>query len=128
MKQVEQEQNMQLTQFLMGLNDSFTEIRGQILMMKPLPSLNQCYGMILQEENQCEVPVIVSGASENFTMSVKSQGSTKSQFKCSSNTTGSVKRTSDSFIMCEFCHMLGYLNNNCYCIHDYPSWHKLFGK
>lgn len=32
---VEMEQNVQLSQFLMGLNDSYTAIHGQILLMKP---------------------------------------------------------------------------------------------
>lgn len=36
----------------MGLNDKFTSILGQILLMKPLPSLSQCYSLLLQEENQ----------------------------------------------------------------------------
>lgn len=31
------DQKIQLAQFLMGLNDKFTSIRGQILLMKPLP-------------------------------------------------------------------------------------------
>lgn len=35
------DQEIQLAQFLMGLNDKFTSIRGQILLMKPLPSLSQ---------------------------------------------------------------------------------------
>lgn len=45
------DQNLQLTQFLMGLSDIHTGIRGQILMMKPLPTLSQTYAMLLQEEN-----------------------------------------------------------------------------
>lgn len=49
-KQTELDQSIQLSQFLMGLNDSFTGIRGQILLMKPLPSLSQSYAMLLQEE------------------------------------------------------------------------------
>lgn len=46
--------NIQLTQFLMGLNDAYTGVRGHILMMKPLPSLNQSYAILLQEESQRE--------------------------------------------------------------------------
>lgn len=39
-------------QFLMGLHESYTGIRGQILLMNPLPTVNQAYGMIKQEETQ----------------------------------------------------------------------------
>lgn len=49
------EQKQMLTQFLIGLGDHFTAIRGQILMMKPIPTLSQCYFMLLQEENQREI-------------------------------------------------------------------------
>lgn len=54
-KLTEQDQSIQLTQFLMGLNDTFTTVRGHILIMQPLPSSSQCYAILLQEENQREV-------------------------------------------------------------------------
>ena len=41
--------------FLMGLNESFATVRGQILLMKPLPSLNQVFSLITQEEKQKRV-------------------------------------------------------------------------
>jgi hypothetical protein len=42
-------------QFLMGLNESFAAIRGQILLMEPLPSVNKVFSMITQEEKQQEI-------------------------------------------------------------------------
>lgn len=45
------EQGVKLSQFLMGSNDIYTSIRGQILLMSPLPILNQTYAMLLQEES-----------------------------------------------------------------------------
>lgn len=51
--------NLQLTQFLMGLNDTFVVTRGQILMMKPLPTLNQSYAILLQEKVKESLTVIV---------------------------------------------------------------------
>lgn len=38
--------------FLMGLNDSFSQTRGQILLMDPLPSINRVFSLIVQEEKQ----------------------------------------------------------------------------
>jgi hypothetical protein len=37
----------------MGLNDSYSAIRGQILLMNRLPSVRQAYSSISQEEKQC---------------------------------------------------------------------------
>ena len=45
-------QDKQLMQFLVGLNDEYRVIRGSILMMKPLPSIDQVYQLIVQEEKQ----------------------------------------------------------------------------
>ncbi|XP_074373832.1 uncharacterized protein LOC141714199 [Apium graveolens] len=118
------DQNVQLIQFLMGLSDSFTAIRGQILMMKPLPSLSQSYAMLLQEESQRTSNCSLMNT-ENVAMAVKSsfQGN-KNQIK---NNYG--RRSSDiAAVVCDYCHMTGHLKDKCYCIHGYPSWHKLFGK
>ena len=38
--------------FLMSLNDSFSQVRTQVLLMDPLPSLNKVYALLIQEEKQ----------------------------------------------------------------------------
>ena len=45
-------QDRGLIQFLMGLNEIYTVIRGNILMMNPLPSLPQTFSLLIQEENK----------------------------------------------------------------------------
>jgi len=47
-----QQEQQKLMQFLMGLNESYSAIRGQILLMNPLPSVRQAYSSISQEEKQ----------------------------------------------------------------------------
>jgi len=41
-----------LIQFLMGLNESYSAIREQILLMNPLPDTTNAYSAIAQEEKQ----------------------------------------------------------------------------
>ncbi|KAI9197646.1 hypothetical protein LWI28_002053 [Acer negundo] len=41
-----QHDQQKLMQFLMGLNDSYSAIRGQILLMNPLPSVRQAYSSV----------------------------------------------------------------------------------
>lgn len=48
-------QQRHLMQFLKGSNESYNAIRGNILMMQPLPSMNQIYNILLQEEKQREI-------------------------------------------------------------------------
>ncbi|KAK4395883.1 hypothetical protein Sango_1742600 [Sesamum angolense] len=42
-------------QFLMGLNEEYDNVRSQILVTKPLPSINKAYSMILRVERQRQV-------------------------------------------------------------------------
>ena len=116
-----QEQTIQLTQFLMGLSDQFTGIRGQILLMTPLPTMSQCYAMLLQEESQRGVTnAVVPSADNSSAMSVK--------YKPSPGNKPFKKPTAESPIYCEYCHMQGHVKDKCFCLHGYPPWHKLHGK
>ncbi|GKB56175.1 putative RNA-directed DNA polymerase, partial [Tanacetum coccineum] len=45
-----------LIQFLMGLDESYTNIRGQILLLQPLPIVVKTHSMLRHEEKQREVP------------------------------------------------------------------------
>jgi hypothetical protein len=47
-----QQDQQRLMQFLMELNDSYSAICGQILLINPLPTVRQVYSSISQEENQ----------------------------------------------------------------------------
>lgn len=48
------EEDQKLYQFLLGLNDTYTVIRRNILAMKPLPNIDTTYSMLLNDESQCE--------------------------------------------------------------------------
>lgn len=45
-------------QFLMGLNDSFSQVRGHILLMEPLPPLAKVFSLVLREEGSVRSPII----------------------------------------------------------------------
>ncbi|XP_075499799.1 uncharacterized protein LOC142538342 [Primulina tabacum] len=49
------EHDQHLLQFLMGLNESYGHIRSQILLMTQLPSVNQAYSILSQEESHRNV-------------------------------------------------------------------------
>ncbi|KAF8408542.1 hypothetical protein HHK36_007698 [Tetracentron sinense] len=36
----------------MGLSDSYTYVRGQILLMDPIPAISKTFSLVLQEERQ----------------------------------------------------------------------------
>ena len=37
---------------LMGLNDTYASVRGQFLLMDPIPSLSKVFSLLLQDEKQ----------------------------------------------------------------------------
>ena len=39
-----------LMQFLYGLNESYSQVRTQILMMEPSPSIDKAFSLLIQEE------------------------------------------------------------------------------
>ncbi|KAL8159130.1 hypothetical protein V2J09_000667 [Rumex salicifolius] len=43
------------TRFLVGLNEAYAVVRGNVLMMKPTPSLAEVYHLVLQDEKQREL-------------------------------------------------------------------------
>ena len=48
----------------MHLNDKYDAIRGQILLMDPLPDLNKAYSMIVRVEKQKQVTSHLNASSE----------------------------------------------------------------
>jgi len=45
-------QDQQIMQLLVGLNEAFKVVRGNILMMRPFLDINEVYNTLLEEENQ----------------------------------------------------------------------------
>ena len=90
------EQDRRLIQFLMGLNEVYTVIRGSILMMNPLPSMAHGFALLVQEEKQREFKthsqMFAEGSSLNSSIHVGSSnpsgGRVNSTNSSSSNSTG----------------------------------------
>ena len=63
--------SMRLMQFLMGLNDTYENLRNQILVLDPFPSVQKAYSMALSVEKQKEVQINFSAPNEASAMYVK---------------------------------------------------------
>ncbi|XP_070026569.1 uncharacterized protein [Nicotiana sylvestris] len=68
-KFIEHLHKQKLYQFLMGLNDSYSQARSQILMIKHVPSVNQAFAMLISKESQRNVTgsAGILGSSPNAT-------------------------------------------------------------
>ncbi|XP_020235521.1 uncharacterized protein LOC109815266 [Cajanus cajan] len=92
--------------FLMGLNEGYSHIRGQILLMDPIPSIEKVFSLVMQEEKQQEI-----GIAEN-----SNDTPTVFTYKSGSNDSSSKNRPK-----CEHCQKLCHTKDKCFKLHGYPA-------
>ena len=98
--------------FLIGLSESFSQVKTQILLMDPLPSINKAYSLFNQEEMQRFVRNSVRV--ESTTLATKSQNFATS----SHNAKGKEKP------LCIHCGKLGHTVDKCYKLDGFPLGFK----
>nr|XP_009761875.1 PREDICTED: uncharacterized protein LOC104213986 [Nicotiana sylvestris] len=121
------EHDRRLIQFLMGLNEVYTVVRGSILVMNPLPTIAQAFSILIQEEKQREVK-----PSNNFSMdsaALNVSGSGNSNFRTNYNQQGNNNNNgykgnqlnSRPRPFCDYCKRPGYTKDKCYKLHGFPQ-------
>ncbi|XP_028093464.1 uncharacterized protein LOC114293571 [Camellia sinensis] len=73
---LEYQQSQKTMKFLIGLNESYVAIRGQILLMDPFPTINRAYSLVLQHERQCDVSTGKQTHPEATTLAVRNNSNT----------------------------------------------------
>ncbi|XP_031276784.1 uncharacterized protein LOC116135229 [Pistacia vera] len=98
---VDHMQSQKLLQFLMGLNETYIQARGHILMMQPLPSVDQAYSMLITEESQRGITASSYNDSplESTVLYFTSQSQTKQKKNWN--------------VVCEHCHVKGHQKSPC---------------
>ncbi|XP_020419536.1 uncharacterized protein LOC109949182 [Prunus persica] len=115
-KLADREEKEKVMQFLMGLNDSYSTVRGSILMMNPIPDTRRVHGLILQHERQMEVASRRENPSYSHAM----------QTSRAPATTGFFRPYKPS--KCSHCDQEGHSVDHCYYIIGFPIGHKWHGK
>jgi hypothetical protein len=105
--------------FLMGLNDAFSNIRGQILLFEPLPPINKVFSLVLQEERQKE---LCGGILQSLSFD------DSSALLSSKSPSASIQNAKQSFRkpkpVCSHCGVIGHTVEKCYKIHGFPPGFK----
>ncbi|KAA8543184.1 hypothetical protein F0562_021321 [Nyssa sinensis] len=115
--------------FLMGLDDSFSQVRGQLLLMDPMPPINRVFSLIVQEEQQRRTNSSSDSSNSTGTMAfavktdVAKSGGSGSQNSQNSNSSASKNQKRDR-LYCMHCKILGHTVDRCYKIHGYPPGYK----
>ncbi|PIN05129.1 hypothetical protein CDL12_22326 [Handroanthus impetiginosus] len=130
-------QQQKLLQFLLGLIDSYNQAKSQILMMSPLPTVNQAYSMLIQEENQrghqgstlsessLEPTALKSSIQQPSTALLSNKNLAKHQGNQLSQFNNSKKNWN---LQCDNCHLRGHMRESCYKLIGYPADFKFTKK
>ncbi|XP_015170359.1 uncharacterized protein [Solanum tuberosum] len=117
------ELDRRLIQFLMGLNEVYTIVRGSILMMNPLPTMAQAFSILVQEERQREVKPHNKPHMDSSSFHVNA-ASTSSGFRTNytphKNNVGTSRPSSKSNLFCDYCKKTGHIREKCYRLHGFP--------
>ncbi|XP_074325163.1 uncharacterized protein LOC141662006 isoform X2 [Apium graveolens] len=104
----DQLEKKRLIQFLMGLHNSYTAARDNLLMMNPWPSVNQAYMLLKQEERQRQfhntAPLAMMVNLPRHQSSLQNQGKPSSQ-------------------ECSYCHGKNHTRERCFKLIGYPLDH-----
>ena len=118
--------------FLKGLNDSYSTVRSQILLMKPLPTISEVFSLIIQQEDHLagtssSQPTVLYNASERPTQGRgifysggrgplnNSRG--RGRGRSYPGGRGNPKQ-------CTFCSRHNHTVEQCYFKHDFPPGYK----
>ncbi|KAG7585392.1 Retrotransposon gag domain [Arabidopsis thaliana x Arabidopsis arenosa] len=111
---LEEAETSHVIQFLMGLNDSFNNIRGQILNMKPRPGLNEIYNILDQDESQRIV---------GYTRPVSTPSAFQAQAILTEQIPILMAHGNTKKPKCSHCSRIGHTVDKCYKVHGYPPGH-----
>ncbi|KAH0672224.1 hypothetical protein KY284_023311 [Solanum tuberosum] len=110
--------NQKLLQFLMGLNESYEQASGQILMMIPLPSLNKAYSMLIEPESQRSM-------SQSHKSGSQTEITALASIRTGSNPENRLKKpfspySYDPNAVCDHCKRKGHTKAICFRLIGYP--------
>nr|XP_023873300.1 uncharacterized protein LOC111985884 [Quercus suber] len=107
-----------LMQFLNGLNEAFSQVRTQILMMEPSPSIDKAFSLVIQEERQRALGFNGGAVSvDSIALAVKTQGFNQGQ-----------KNKGKGRPVCIHCGKIGHFMEKCYKLVGFPPGYKQKGK
>lgn len=118
-----------MIEFLMGLNEVYTVVRRNIIMMNPLPSMAQAFSLLIQEEKQSEfkptgrMPMdstSINAGVFNDKVQIGRTFKTNYQNNSSGNNYYQGSNSGRNAIICDFCKKAGHIREKCYKLHGYP--------
>ncbi|KAG7571875.1 Reverse transcriptase RNA-dependent DNA polymerase [Arabidopsis suecica] len=119
------QQRSHVTKFLMGLNESYEQTRRHILMLKPIPTIEEAFNIVTQDERQKAIRpssskidnVAFQTVAHNSGSQVIENG--ESGYIAAYNTARPAQKP-----ICTNCGKIGHTVQKCFKIHGYPPGYK----
>ncbi|KAL0396193.1 UNVERIFIED_CONTAM: hypothetical protein Scaly_0067700 [Sesamum calycinum] len=105
-----------------GLNESYDNIRNQILVLDPLPNVNKAYSVVLRVERQREVNLGFAETGDNVAaMQVRNYENKGTGPRNYIKKKGPIDKRN---LVCGHCNKPGHSKDTCFKIHGVPDWYK----
>ncbi|KAH7692774.1 RNA-directed DNA polymerase protein [Dioscorea alata] len=111
-----------LMQFLMGLNESYNAIRGQILLIHPLPDVTKAYSLIMQEEKQRSLGTIRETI-ENSAMVIQRAEPVALAVRHGQSSSSRPNSSHRKPLHCSYCDCDHHVRETCWKLNGYPPGH-----
>ncbi|XP_047306290.1 uncharacterized protein LOC124909677 [Impatiens glandulifera] len=112
------DENAKLLQFLLGLNESYENVKDQILNYDPFPPVHKAFTMVLNIEKKRELNILYHNSHAAMNVIETNESSEKVCSMINSKQAAMDKNK----LLCKHCNMKGHLKEGCFKLVGYPDW------
>ncbi|XP_013679185.2 uncharacterized protein LOC106383657 [Brassica napus] len=117
-----------VTNFLMGLNESYEQTRRHILMLKLIPTTEEAFNIVTQDERQRSIRPITAVDNVAFqTLNHQSSVSPASLMEDQAYVAAYNASRAYQKPLCSHCGKVGHTVQKCFKLHGYPPGYKTYG-
>ena len=123
------QQISRVTMFLMGLNEAYEQTRCHILMLNPIPMIDEVFNMVSQDERQKNLKPSVKVEHAVFQTTAASDAYDNGYYTGPmENAAYATQPRPYNKIVCTHCGRSGHTYHTCYKLNGYPPGHKLHNR
>jgi len=104
--------------FLAGLDEVFDSVRNDLLRIKSIPSIEECFNTVRREAQRQVTMLGTKNTSEGSSMAMISKTTTSSNLR----TLRAVEEAEKDKLRCSHCNGSRHTRDTCFEIHGYPEW------
>ncbi|XP_056864953.1 uncharacterized protein LOC130511650 [Raphanus sativus] len=116
------QQRSRVSKFLMGLNESYEHTRRHILMLKPIPNIEEAFNIVTQDERQRSIRPVTAVDNVAFQAINSSSVAVDAAYVAAYNDGRAYQKP-----VCTHCGKIGHTVQKCFKLHGFPPGYKTYG-